>query len=138
MKVSSEFVKEMLQDAAVKIYGDEEVDFAEEVQTFVESGGENGDLVCETIGCAVKLVAERLGYPKPIHYYWEILPWHPDAYSPDEDVAFILVDDDGKCLTFQRNQFGNVTICERFPLRSFDDAVEIVKSLVQVVFDKVA
>ena len=133
MAFTDEFVREVLQEAAEEIYGDEEVDFAEEVKSFVEYGGENGDLVGETIGYAVKLAAERLGYPKPIYYYWEILPWHPDAYSPDEDIAFILVDDDGKCLTFRKGEFGEATISKVFPLRSFDDAVKIVKSLVETV-----
>jgi hypothetical protein len=133
MKLTDEFVRETLREAAVEIYGDEEVDLAQEVQEFVESGAENGGLVAETIGYAVKLAAEKLGYPKPVHYYWQLLPWHPDAYSPDEDIAFILVDDDGKCLTFQKGQFGEVTISETFPLRNFDDAVEIVKKLTALV-----
>jgi hypothetical protein len=133
MRLTDEFVRQILQEAAVEIYGDEEVDFAQEVQEFVESGAENGDLVAETIGYAVKLAAERLGYPKPIHYYWQILPWHPDAYSPDEDLAFILVDDDGKCLTFHKGKFGEVRISETFPLRNLDDAVKIVKELTAFV-----
>jgi hypothetical protein len=132
-KLTNEFVEQVLREAAVEIYGDEEVDFAQEVQAFVESGAENGDLVAETIGYAIKLAAERLGYPKPIHYYWQILPWHPDAYSPDEDLAFILVDDDGKCLTFQKGKFGEATISKTFPLRSVDDAVKIVRELSTLV-----
>ena len=134
MKLTDEFVRQILQEAAVEIYGDEEISFEEEVRDFVEYGGENGDLVGETIGYAVKLAAERLGYPKPIHYYWEILPWHPDAYF-DEDIAFILVDDDGKCLTFKKGEFGEVTISKVFPLRNFEDAVNIVKSLVETVMN---
>jgi hypothetical protein len=135
MKLTDEFVRQILQEAAVEIYGDEEVSFEEEVKSFVEWGGENGDLVGETIGYAVKLAAEKLGYPKPVHYYWEILPWHPDAYAPDEDIAFILVDDDGKCLTFKKGEFGEATISKVFPLRNFDDAVNIVKSLVETVMN---
>jgi hypothetical protein len=133
MKLTDEFVREILQEAAVEMYGDEGVDFAQEVEEFVESGAENGDVVAETIGYAVKLAAERLGYPKPVHYYWQILPWHPDAYNPDEDIAFILVDDDGKCLTFRKGKFGEARISETFPLRNFDDAVKIVKELAAIV-----
>jgi hypothetical protein len=133
MKVTDEFVRETLQEAAVGIYGDEEVDFAQEVEEFVESGAENGDVVAETIGYAVKLAAEKLGYPKPVHYYWQILPWHPDAYNPDEDIAFVLVDDEGKCLTFRKGKFGEARISETFPLRNFDDAVKIVKELTTLV-----
>jgi hypothetical protein len=136
MKLTDEFVKEVLQEAAVEIYGDEEIDFAEEVKSFVEYGGENGDMVGETIGYAVKLAAERLGYPKPVYYYWEILPWHPDAYNGD-DIAFIIVDDDGKCLTFKKDKFGEATIAETFPLRNFSDAVEIVKTLIEIVMKSV-
>jgi hypothetical protein len=133
MKVTDEFVRETLQEAAVEIYGDEEVDFAQEVEEFVESGAENGDMVAETIGYAVKLAAEKLGYSKPVHYFWHILPWHPDAYSPDEDIAFVIVDDDGKCLTFRKGKFGEARISETFPLRNFDDAVKIVKELTDLV-----
>jgi hypothetical protein len=133
MKLTEEFVKQILQEAAVEIYGDEEVDFAQEVEGFVESGAENGDVVAETIGYAVKLAAEKLGYPKPVHYCWQILPWHPDAYNPDEDIAFILVDDEGKCLTFRKGKFGEARISETFPLRNFDDAVKIVKELTALV-----
>jgi hypothetical protein len=132
MKLTDEFVKQTLQEAASEIYGDDEIDFEKEVEDFVEFGGENGDLVGETIGYTVKLAAERLGYPKPVYYYWEILPWHPDAYSGD-DIAFIIVDDDGKCLTFKKGKFGEATIAETFPLRNFSDAVEIVKALVEIV-----
>jgi len=135
MKLTDEFVKEILQEAAVGIYGDEEIDFAEEIKSFVEYGGENGDLVGETIGYAVKLAAERLGYPKPIHYYWEILPWHPDAYF-DEDIAYILVDDDAKCLTFRKGEHGEATIAVTFKLQSFEDAVEIVKALLKIVLEQ--
>lgn len=74
MKLTDEFVKQVLQEAAVEIYGDDEIDFEKEVDDFVEFGRENGDLVVETIGYAVKIAAERLGYPKPVYYYWEILP----------------------------------------------------------------
>jgi hypothetical protein len=133
MKLTDEFVRETLREAALEIYGDDEVDFAQEVKGFVESGAENGDVVAETIGYAVKLAAEKLGYPKPVHYYWQILPWHPDAYNPDEDIAFILVDDDGKCLTFRKGKFGEARISETFPLRNFDDAVKIVKELTALV-----
>jgi hypothetical protein len=134
-KLTNEFVEQVLREAAVEIYGDDGVDFGEEIQTFTGSG-DNGDLVAETIGYAVKLAAEKLGYPKPVHYYWQILPWHPDAYSPDEDIAFVIVDDDGKCLTFNRDKFGHVTISEHFPLSSFDDAVEIVRTLVEIIMTK--
>jgi hypothetical protein len=133
MKLTDEFVKQILQEAAVEIYGDEEIDFSYEVREFVESGAENGDVVAETIGYAVKLAAEKLGYPKPVHYYWQILPWHPDAYNPDEDIAFVLVDDEGKCLTFRKGKFGEARISETFPLRNFDDAVKIVKELTALV-----
>jgi hypothetical protein len=135
MKLTDEFVKEILQESALEIYGDEEVDFAEEVKSFVEYGGENGDMVGETIGYAVKLAAERLGYPKPVHYYWEILPWHPDAYF-DEDIAYILVDDDGKCLTFRKGEHGEATIAVTFKLQNFEDAVEIVKSLLKIILEQ--
>ena len=131
-KLTNEFVEQVLREAAVEIYGDDGVDFGEEIQTFADSG-DNGDLVAETIGYAVKLAAERLGYPKPIHYYWQILPWHPDAYNPDEDIAFVIVDDDGKCLTFRKGKFGEARISETFPLRNFDDAVKIVKELTAIV-----
>jgi hypothetical protein len=133
MKLTDEFVKQVLQEAAVEIYGDDEVNFEEEVRTFAEWSGESGDLVAETIGYAVKMAAEKLGYPKPIHYYWQILPYHPDAYSPDEDIAFILVSDDGKCLTFRKGEFGEATIAEAFRLQNFDDAVKIVKTLTEIV-----
>jgi hypothetical protein len=133
MKLTDEFVRQILREAAVEIYGDEEVCFEEEVKSFAEWSGENGDLVAETIGYAVKLAAEKLGYPKPVHYYWQILPWHPDAYAPDEDIAFILVDDDGKCLTFRKGEFGEATISKVFPLRNLDDAIKIVKELVKIV-----
>ena len=133
MAFTDEFVREVLQEAAEEIYGDE-VDFAEEVKSFVEYGGENGDLVGETIGYAVKLAAERLGYPKPVYYYWEILPWHPDAYF-DEDITYILVDDDARCLTFRKGEFGEATISVAFKLRSFEDAVEIVKALLKIVLE---
>jgi hypothetical protein len=132
MKLTDEFVKEILQEAAVEIYGDEEINFEGEVKDFVEYGSENGDLVGETIGYAVRLAAERLGYPKPVYYYWEILPWHPDAYY-DEDIAYILVDEDGKCLTFRKGEHGEATISVAFKLRSFEDAVEIVKALTEIV-----
>ena len=135
MKLTDEFVRQVLEEAAVEIYGDEEVSFEEEVKSFAEWSGENGDLVAETIGYAVKLAAEKLGYPKPVHYYWQILPWHPDPYAPDEDIAFILVDDDGKCLTFKKGEFGEATISKVFPLRNFDDAIKIVKSLVEIVMN---
>jgi hypothetical protein len=135
MKLTDEFVREILQESALEIYGDEEVDFAEEVRGFVEYGGENGDMVGETIGYAVKLAAERLGYPKPVHYYWEILPWHPDAYF-DEDIAYILVDDDGKCLTFRKGEHGEATISVAFKLQNFEDAVEIVKSLLKIILEQ--
>jgi hypothetical protein len=133
MKLTDEFVKQVLQESAVEIYGDDGVNFEDEVRTFAEWSGENGDLVAETIGYAVKIAAERLGYPKPIHYYWQILPYHPDAYSPDEDIAFVLVDDDGKCLTFRKGKFGEATIAETFRLQNFDDAVKIVKTLTEIV-----
>jgi hypothetical protein len=132
MKLTDEFIKEVLQEAAVEIYGDDEINFEDEVRTFAEWSGENGDLVAETIGYAVKIAAERLGYPKPIHYYWQILPYHPDAYSPEEDLAFIVVDDDGKCLTFRKGEFGEATIAEVFKLQNFDDAVKIVKTLTEI------
>jgi hypothetical protein len=64
MKLTDEFIKEVLQEAAVEIYGDDEINFEDEVRTFAEWSGENGDLVAETIGYAVKIAAERLGYPQ--------------------------------------------------------------------------
>jgi len=106
----------------------------EELDGFVAGVGDPYllvDSLCE----AAKRLAQRKGYQKEVYFHFVILPIDPDAYISGEDIAVVIVNEEGKCLTFKRHKWGDVSIAETFPMESVDDAVAMVDELARIILE---
>ena len=128
MAVTREDLMQALRIAAKEIY--EEVPDMDEEFQILWSEGEN-PLAAETLASASALLASRLS-GRQVYYYWHMIEPTPDAYVPDENLYIILVSDDGRCLTFQRNP-GYAEIGVSVKVSDWESAVEALETIAKVV-----
>ena len=131
---SREEILQTVHEVLKEFSDDPETSLEGEVEKFVAGEGDPYllvDSLCE----AAKRLAQRKGYQKEVYFHSVILPIDPDAYISGEDIAVVIVNEEGKCLTFKKHKWGDASIAETFPMESVDDAVAMVDELARIILE---
>jgi hypothetical protein len=128
MTITREDLVQALRIASKEVY-DEVPDMDEEFQVLWNEG--ENPLAAEALVSASAILASRLA-GRQVYYYWHRIEPPADAYEPEENLYIILVSDDGRCLTFQKNP-GYAEIGVSVKVFNWESAVEALETIAKVV-----